>query len=257
MKNIVFMLNIKAKNDGVLTRDHASAFDYGVKSWKKWCDKNDCELFVLNELLLDNDKMGICWQRYYLFDILEANEIEYNQILMVDADTIVHPDCPNFFEMTDGKLCGAQFDGSWDWVLRGIENYSKHIFDGFMMPWKKYFDCGFIIVNESHRQFFQDIVSFYFTHQDNLIEIQNTFHNGTDQTPVNMLVHKKNIDMKLLSYEFNMNDMNRKEILSDDMLFTKCGWVYQYNAIPNNKENKLTNYFMEKTYKYFYGELNE
>ena len=51
--------------------------------------------------------------------------------------------------------------------------------------------------------------------------------------------------------------MNRKEILGDDLLFTKIGWIYQYNAIPNNKDNQLTNHFMEKTYKHFYGELNE
>ena len=49
---------------------------------------------------------------------------------------------------------------------------------------------------------------------------------------------------------------NRKEILHDDLLFTKVGWIYQYNAIPNNKENKLTNYFMKKTYEQFYGELD-
>jgi len=152
---------------------------------------------------------------------------------------------------------GVEFDGSWDWVLRGIENYSRYIFDGYMMPWEKYFDCGFIIVNEKHKQFFQDIVSFYFTYQDNLIKLQQTFFNGTDQTPVNMLVHRNDIDLKLLPYEFNMNDMNRKEILADDMLFTKCGWVYQYNAIPNNEENRLTNYFMEKTYQHFYGDLVE
>ena len=23
----------------------------------------------------------------------------------------------------------VEFDGSWDWVLRGIENYSKYMFD--------------------------------------------------------------------------------------------------------------------------------
>ena len=50
--------------------------------------------------------MNICWQRYYLFDILDANDIKYDQILSVDADTIVHPDCPNFFEMTEGKCVG-------------------------------------------------------------------------------------------------------------------------------------------------------
>ena len=106
-------------------------------------------------------------------------------------------------------------------------------------------------------QFFQDIVNFYFTYQDNLIKLQQTFYNGTDQTPVNMLVHRNNIDLKLLPYEFNMNDMNRKEILSDDMLFTKCGWIYKYNAIPNNEENRLTNHFMKKTHEHFYGELIE
>ena len=201
--------------------------------------------------------MAICWQRYYLFDILDANEIEYDQVLMIDADTIVHPDTPNFFEMSEGKLCGAQFDGSWDWVLRSVENYSKYVFDGYMMPWYKYFDCGFVLVNKNHKQFFQDIVSFYFKNQDNLIKMQETFFGGTDQTPVNMLVNKLGIDFKLLPYEFNMNDMFRKEILADDLLFTKVGWIYQYNAIPNNKDNQLTNHFMKKTYEHFYGELND
>ena len=257
MKNIVFMMDIDLAGEGRYASSRTSAYKYSISSWKKWCDKNNSELFVLNELLLDNSEMGVCWQRYYLFDILDVNEIEYNQILMVDADTIVHPDCPNFFDMSEGKLCAAQFDGSWDWVLRGIENYSKYIFDGFMMPWYNYFDCGFIIVNDKHREFFKIITDLYLTYKDNLTILQDTFHNGTDQTPVNILVHKHDIDLKLLPYEFNMNDMSRKEILADDMLFTKCGWIYQYNAIPNNKDNKLTNYFMEKTYKYFYGELVE
>ena len=257
MKNLVFMMDIDIKGDGRYASSRRAAYKYSIDSWKRWCDKNNCELFILNDLVMDNNKMGICWQRYYLFDILEANEIEYDQVLMIDADTIVHPDTPNFFEMSEGKLCGAQFDGSWDWVLRSVENYSKYIFDGYMMPWYEYFDCGFILVNKNHKQFFQDIISFYFVNQDNLIKVQNTFHTGTDQTPVNMLVHQRGIDLKLLPYEFNMNDMNRKEILTEDLLFTKVGWIYQYNAIPNNKDNQLTNYFMKKTYEHFYGGLNE
>ena len=34
---------------------------------------------------MPHEQMGICWQRYYLFDILEANEINYNQILSVNS----------------------------------------------------------------------------------------------------------------------------------------------------------------------------
>ena len=51
--------------------------------------------------------------------------------------------------------------------------------------------------------------------------------------------------------------MNRKELLANDLLFTKVGWIYQYNAIPNNTDNRLTNNFMKRTYEHFYGELNE
>ena len=255
MKNLVFMMDIDLGGEGRYSSSRREAYKYSIDSWRRWCNKNNCELFILNDLIVEKERMAICWQRYYLFDILDANEIEYDQVLMVDADTIVHPETPNFFEMSEGKLCGCQFDGSWDWVLRSVENYSKHIFDGYMMPWWKYFDCGFVLANKTHKQFFQDIISFYFRNQDNLIQMQETFHTGTDQTPVNMLVNQMGIDFKLLPYEFNMNDMARKELLADDLLFTKVGWIYQYNAIPNNEENKLTNYFMEKTYKHFYGEL--
>ena len=256
-KNLVFMMDIDLGGEGRYSSSRRAAYKYSIDSWKRWCDKNNCELFVLNDLILEKEKMAICWQRYYLFDILDANDIKYDQVLMVDADTIVHPECPNFFEMSEGKLCGAHFDGSWDWVLRSIENYSKYAFDNYMMPWWEYFDCGFVLVNKKHKQFFNDIVNYYFTNQDTLIKLQDTFHVGTDQTPVNMLVHQRDIEFKLLPYEFNMCDMARKEILADDLLFTKIGWIYQYNAIPNNKDNQLTNHFMKKTYNHFYGELDE
>mgnify|MGYP003324953090 CR=1 FL=1 len=61
------------------------------------------------------------------------------------------------------------------------------------------------------------------------------------------------VDAKKYTYKFNMQDMARKEILNEDMLFTKWGWIYQYNSIPNNKEDQLTLYWMKKTYEYLYG----
>ena len=256
-KNVVYIMDIDIKGEGRYASSRRDAYKYSIESWKKWCDKNDCELFVMNDLLLENEEMGICWQRYYLFDILEANNINYDQILLVDADTIVHPDCPNFFEMTDRKLCGVEFDGSWEWVLRSLEIYSKCFFGDKDFEWWRYVDCGFIIVNEKHKQFFKQITDFYHTNKDNLIKVQKEFVVGTDQTPFNLLREYCKEPLKLLPYEFNMNDMHRKELLGEDLLFTKVGWVYQYNAMPNNKDNQMTNNFMKKTYESFYGELND
>ena len=252
MKNIVFMMDIDLAGEGRYASSRRLPYKYSIKSWEKWCEKNDCELFVLTDLLLPKENMAICWQRYYLFDILEANEIEYDQILMVDADTIVHPDCPNFFDMTDRKMCGVHNEGSYDWIIRSIEIYGKYFFNGHVMDFWKYIDCGFVVVNEIHRDFFKQVTDFYNENAELLRQVEREWHAGTDQTPVNILIHDRNIDFKWLPYEFNMCDMFRKELLTDDLLFTKWGWIYQYNSIPNNTEDKLTYLWMKKTYDHLY-----
>ena len=91
MKNIVFIPNIDLGNG------RSNNYSYCIKSWKYWCDKNDCELLLLEDLLLPVEQMKITWQRYYVFEVLDSNDISYDQVLVVDADTIVHPDCPNLF----------------------------------------------------------------------------------------------------------------------------------------------------------------
>jgi hypothetical protein len=256
-KNIVFMFNIKINNsklEGDRWLDNRSdPYIYSVKSWQKWCDKNNAELFVIEDLLLPNEDMAIPWQKFYIFDILEANDIEYDQIMYVDADTIVHPDCPNVFEKTDGKYTFVHNEGSYDWILRSMENYSKYFFDGYMFDWWHYYNAGLEIYNGNHKDFAKKVIEFYNNNKENLMEIERTFHGGTVQTPVNFLIHLENIDYKLLPYEYNMADMVRKEILREDLAFTKCGWVYHFSAIPNNKNNVLTNYWMKKTYEHLYG----
>jgi hypothetical protein len=255
MKNVVFMMNVDLAKEGRFASSRTDPYKYSIDSWKRWCDKNDCELFVLTEEVIDHDIMGICWQRWYIFDLLESNGIEYDQILSVDADTIVHPDCPNFFEMTDNKFTVVDFDGSWDWVLRSIESYSKYVFEDYKLKdWWKYFDSGFWIVNKSHKSFAKKLTDFYHSNSELLIQMQNKFLTGTEQTPLNFMLDIEKVDVKHLPYEFNMNDMNRKEVLTEDLLFTKVGWIYQFNCIPNNKNNQLTNYWMKKAYNYFYGE---
>jgi len=250
-KNIIFMMDIDLGGEGRYNSTRRLPYKYSINSWKEWSAKNNAEVFLLTDLLLPYEDMGICWQRYYLFDILEANDIDYDQVLMIDADTIVHPDCPNFFEMTDYKFTGVHCDASYDWVCRSIENYSKHIFENHMMPFWNYIDCGFMIVNETHKEFFKQVVEFYHTNKDGFKELEK-LHVGTDQTPVNIMIDKHDIPLKLLPYEYNMVDMVRKEILGEDLLFTKIGWIYQFNCIPNNEGDKATYYWMKRTYEELY-----
>ena len=66
-------MDIDIGGEGRYSSTRRLPYEYSIKSWKYWCNKNNCELFIMNDLLLPNDEMGICWQRYYLFDILDAN----------------------------------------------------------------------------------------------------------------------------------------------------------------------------------------
>ena len=243
------MVNIKSNKK----LNRTTPYEYSIKSWKKWADKNNCELFILEDWVYDESIINPNWHKLLVFDLLENNEIDYNQILVVDSDTIPHPNCPNFFDMSENKLCGVHNDGSYDWVCRSIENYSKHIFDGFTFPLWEYINSGFLIINKNHKKLYQNIMKFYLENNENIRILQESFGVGTDQPIINFFIQKEKIDMKLLSYKFNMQDMFRKEILTDDLLFTKLGWVYHFNAIPNNVDSQLTIHWMKKTYEYFYG----
>ncbi len=244
-KNTVYMIGVP--KDGYLPTEYNISF----QSWKQWCDKNDTQMFLLEEPIVPMDEMHIIWQRYFMFDIFEANEIESDQTLIVDADTIVHPECPNFFDETDGKYCLVHDDGSYDWILRGMEHYSKYVYDGAWFDFWEYGNSGFQIVNNKHRDFFKYQLEFYNKHKDTIQEIQSKYGIGTDQTPLNFNLREQNVDVKLLPYKYNMTCMPKKEILSDDMLFTKLGWIYHFNGLPDKKVT--VPHWMEKTYRYLYG----
>tara|TARA_R110002051_G_scaffold325622_1_gene429460 strand:- start:3540 stop:4280 length:741 start_codon:yes stop_codon:yes gene_type:complete len=243
-KNIVFI--IAFKKDGQLKKEYQISID----SWKHFCDKHNAELFLMEEPVLDTAEMHIIWQRYYLFDILDHNEIDYDQILLVDADTIVHPDCPNFFEKTNHDYCLVHDNGSYDWILRGMEHYKKHIFHNEWFHFWEYGNSGFQIVNKKHRPFFDIMREFYFQNQQTIQFIQKNYGIGTDQTPLNFMLRKHNIDINLLPWKYNMTCMPKREIIGDDMLHTKMGYVMHFNGLPD--KDKSVPYWMEKTYKCLY-----
>ena len=67
MKNVVFIPNINLGNG------RSDNYNYSINSWKQWCDKNNCELIVWEDLVLPVEEMKITWERYYVLDILDEN----------------------------------------------------------------------------------------------------------------------------------------------------------------------------------------
>ena len=252
-KNIVFIPAIDAG------RGRHHAYQYSIKSWKSWAKKHNAEVLVWDTPLYTWDEMTIPWQRYYLFKILEHNNINYDQILMVDSDTIVHPDTPNFFEYTERKYVGVLDLGCWEWTGRSIRHY-KDLFDNYKLDRGMYFNGGFQIVNESHKHLFDEIINFYKEHKSILCEKQKSGL-GTDQTPINYLLQSKNIDLKMFPSTYNLHHMSSKNLLNfgqswwGDSLqnLYEQAWVYHFNAIPTNPLKRDSEYFIKQAYNELYG----
>jgi len=255
MKNVVFIPNINLGNG------RSDSYKYSVSSWKQWCDKNDVELIVWEDLIYPVDYMKITWQRYYMFDILESNNIDYDQILIVDADTIVHPNCPNFFELTNHEYSVVKNNGSFEWTRRSMDGFSKLLFDS-KVPFNvwDYFNCGFQIVNEKHKDFFEYVKKYYESNRLNVQSAIDRVKAGTDQTLLNFLTRLQNINLNYLPVEYNLQDLHSKQLLyihencwwPDELIFENCGWVFHFNAIPQNQMGRDANYWLERTYKEFY-----
>ena len=243
--------------------DRNKSYHYSVQSWKAWCDKNECELLVWEDLLFPVDYMKITWQRYYLFDFLEENSIEYNQILMVDADTIVHPDCPNFFDESENKYCGVMNDGCYEWTGRSIREFGDKLFDGHKIMPQRYINGGFQIINKEHRWFFDEMKKYYESDAENIRKVISEVQAGTDQTILNFMLDKHNVDMKILPNCYNLQDIWRKNLIvldeeqqhwmEDKLYYLDAGWVYHFNAIPPNPKNRNQQYWIERTYKELYN----
>ena len=251
MKNIIFLINIKNPTKPNRTQ----GYDLSIESWKRWANKNDCEVFVLTEPVVDLSEMSPIIMRHYVFDLLENSGIEYDQICMVDADTIVHPDCPNFFELTEHKFCAVHNDGDYDWVIRSIENYEYELDNNTdVKPFHvwEYFNTGFMITNKSYEWLHKKLLNFYWKHKDKIVSLQQKYGVGTDQPLMNYMVRHNDVEVKLLPYQFNMQDLSRKNALDDRMLFTKIKGVYHFNAVGGGPDE--VNYWLNKTFKYLYND---
>jgi len=250
MKNVVFIPNINLGNG------RSEPYHYSIKSWKIWCDKNNTTLIEWKEPITDPNSLKVTFQRYWVHDILNHNQIDYDQVLIVDADTIIHPDCPNFFEETERKFSVVINNGCYEWVTRSIKNWGDAIFPGQakIKPWK-YFNGGFQITNKSHIPFYDFVKNYYLSNIDNINKLNNIIRAGTDQTIINYLTQQFGVETKYLPECYNLQDLSRKNLIHipgqswipDELLFVNAGWIYHFNAIPQGPRN--ASYWLERTYK--------
>jgi len=221
MKNIVFITNLNTNYD---TIDYQQ---YCLNTWKYWCDKNDVELIILDTPVTDSSFMKATWQRWYVLDILKNNDIEYDQVALVDIDTMIKWDAPNFFNETNHEFSVCIDNDNVSWVIDSINGYKKYWLD-VNVDWTEYFNCGFVVLNKRHEHICKSIINFWNSNSAELIDLQTTLRKGTDQTPVNYIA-KANTAINILNKKWNLTHLHRKEVLAD-FKFVDAGYIWHFNG---------------------------
>lgn len=255
MKNIIFIpavISDKGEKKLRSTPLIKNIFQYSINSWKHFAKKHNCEVVILDKPLMDPNITSMAWQRYYVLDLLKDSDVKYNQVLIVDADTIVHPDCPNFFELTNNQYTGVHDGTVYEWVIRSVECYSRFLFDDYKLNVWNYINGGFQILNESHKDYLDKFKQYYIDNREKIYQVESTVKLGTDQTPMNFFLQMNNINMTMLPCEYNLLGLNLLDALHENLPFIKYGWVYHFNGIPDTSYGSKVEYWMKKTYNTLY-----
>ena len=246
-KNVVFMACVVNKDKSKKYGDF-DYFDYSIKTWEYWCKLNDCIFFLFDEPYMeDMEKYRINWQKeVFVFDILEKNNIDYDQILILDSTCMIKWNAPNFFELTDHQFTVSRDMDNMRWIHNSVEGY-KEFFDGFDFDIKKYFNSGFVIFNDKHRDFFESFKQMYLENVDELLELHKK--TGTaEQTPLNYWAQIKGMDLNFINTMlYRCSHLYRKEMLSynwqlnedNTPFFIKYPYVWMFSGFDKSQREPL------------------
>jgi hypothetical protein len=228
MKNIIF---IPAYNG------YDSEFNDAISTWKWYCKKYGIELIVANEPKeYDFEPWGNgCFEPWYDTRLVD---LDYDKLLLVDADTMIRWDSPNIFEIgKDYEMCvvadvGGGSTGQYhlnQWI--GLNSNIK-------TPADKYFNTGFVFLTKEKYLAIRKHIPKYHQYWSSFYMSGPTGPNACEQTPVNIISYELfPNDIHHLGWEWNNMVMSKY----DDGSFINDSYIWHFTGSKmgghSNKSN--------------------
>src|SRR6266702_4732699 len=123
-------------------RSDLSYARYSQATWKWWCAQRGIEFVVIDQPLggAEYADMPPTIKRWFAPELLIRQGGKDTRIAVVDADTMIRWDAPDFFEETRGFA--AVRGNSASWITQSIAAY-QHLFPDISLNWWEYFNAGF------------------------------------------------------------------------------------------------------------------
>src|SRR5262249_53999471 len=122
--------------------DHAR-FSRATLQW--WCDRHGIEFLVLDRPLggSDHSRMPPTFQRWLAPEPIIPGRGEDTVVAVVDADTMIRWDPPDFLDYARGF--SAVRDTNPIWIAHSIQAFQP-LFPDVSLPWWQYFNAGLVVV---------------------------------------------------------------------------------------------------------------
>ena len=184
-------------------RSDLSYAKYSQAAWRWWCRRHGIE-FVVFDLPLGGQEfshMPPTFQRWLIPGLL-LTELDRNTVLaIVDADTMVHWDAPNFLDLRVGFTAVRGLDPGW--IFRSMRAFQK-LFPDVSLPWWTYFNAGIVVLGAEQLRSIQRFLEFTAINWRALETTIRSGNVGTDQTPLNFMLRREEEPVHLLSRGFNL-----------------------------------------------------
>lgn len=251
-KNIVFWPGVKSESLALNKKhDSFNYLSYSKRTWQHFCSKYG-HIFLEYDTTAISDTFNhrVNWQRWFeLFDRVESLNIEYDKILMVDASTMIRWDTPDFLSQAPSdRLIGFRSAENIQWVNESVQGYKK-LFNGHELDLKNYINVGFQIFGDWYKPFLKKLESFYYSHYDEILDLQQHVGRGTDQPVMNYLIDIERIPTAFnylpnSYFQMHMNRFNwfsHNWQLQEDMMpyFIKYGYVWVFSGFDRTQRTNL------------------
>lgn len=169
-------------------------------NWSNYASDHDALFFKVTGSDIDPH-----FAKFEVLDKLDKAGINFRRVAVVDYDTLVRRRCPWFLGNVGDGFYAVPDLGGWEWIARACRKCYDVLGEPYVQPCS-YFNTGVIVLDETHRDFCQEIVS-------QASERATGFTVGDfEQTFVNWLAFKHQIHVPL-SLRFNFTKPRMRGVM--------------------------------------------
>lgn len=235
-KTLIYIVNINDPSKQIQCSDYAV---YSLKTWEYYCKKYNIDLIVCTEH--DERFTYPIWTK----ELIYQKGVGYDKIGIVDSDTMVKWDAPNIFDQIEpDKMYGVNDLCDLNWLYSSI-GQRQHFFPDVKLDVFKYLNAGVLFFGKANLKVFEELCWLYLNRQS---EIDSIVGGGKEQTLLNFVIQKLNAEVELLTPEWNLLSIHKKNmfinnwqlfpnqfVMEDERTwphFLKYGKIWHFTGFP-------------------------